>query len=85
MKKPSLAIVIGMGKKPKMGESDADESEGMEYSEEQTMMAEELIDAVKSGDAKALLEAFHGLFEACEMMSHEEMDEAPSNGKMKVY
>lgn len=85
MKKPSLATVIGMGKKPKVAEeAEESEAEGSEYSEEQTVMAQEMIDAMKADDPKALLKAFHGLFASYEMMPHEEMDE-PMGGKMKAY
>jgi hypothetical protein len=45
---------------------DEDEYEGEdemeEYSEEQHEMAEELIDAVKSGSSEAVLDAIHGIY-----------------------
>lgn len=72
MKKPSIAVVLGMGK-PKSEDGESEESEdSMEYSEDQSMMAEELMDAVKKGDSKLFLEAFHGLFKSYEMTPHEE-------------
>lgn len=82
MKKPSLSIILGVGK-PKPGAekglgqamSDGNEEmpEDMSYSEEQMEMAKELVDAVKGGEPEALLKAIHGIFESYKMMeSHEE-------------
>jgi len=39
-----------------------DEEEMEEYSDEQHEMAEELIDAVKSGSSEAVLDAIHGIY-----------------------
>jgi len=78
-KKPGVALVIGMGPKREgdagLGETmkdEADESEGMEHSEDQLTMAEEMISAMKAGDSKLLLDAVHGLFRSYEMQPHEE-------------
>lgn len=71
MKKPSLAIVIGMGKKPKMGaEEEPEDGTEYAYSDDQLAMAKELIAAVKAGEERAVLEALHGL-----VMSYESSEE----------
>ena len=63
------AMII-LGKKGKrhsephddMDEDEYEEDEMEEYSEEQHEMAEELIDAVKSGSSEAVLDAIHGIY-----------------------
>lgn len=64
----SLAILLG---KPK-AKPDDEASESPEYSEEQTVMAEELIDAMKAGDAKGVLDAIHGIYQSYSMGMGEE-------------
>jgi len=43
-------------------EDEYEEEEMEEYSDEQHEMAEELIDAVKSGSSEAVLDAIHGIY-----------------------
>lgn len=64
MKSPGLAIAImGSKKKPAEGkEPEEDEGEEMDAAE---VAAEAFIDAVNSGDAKALVEAFKDLKDSC--------------------
>ena len=68
--KETAMIILGKkGKKHSephddmMDDEDEYEDEEMEeYSEEQHTMAEELIDAVKSGSSEAVLDAIHGIY-----------------------
>jgi len=62
------AMII-LGKKHKNSHDDMisdeyeyEDEEMEEYSEEQHEMAEELIDAVKSGSSEAVLDAIHGIY-----------------------
>lgn len=71
-KKPAIEIVLGLGKPKGMHEEEHEEGE---YSEEHKLMAEEMLEAIKSNDADLLLQAFKGLFHACEMEPHEEYNE----------
>lgn len=82
-KKPSLDIVLGMGKtKSPMGdEPDGDEAQP-EYSEEQHTMASELIDSIKSGDAGGVLDAIHGIYQSYQMG---EDSDAGEPSPMKAY
>ena len=43
-------------------EMNYEEEEMEDYSEEQYQMADELIDAVKSGSSEAVLDAIHGIY-----------------------
>lgn len=77
--KPSIALVLGMGH-PKMGdhdEPDGDEgpSEEMEYSDEQKVMAHEMMSAIKKGEPDDLLKAIHGIYESYKMMGSDEEHE----------
>lgn len=59
-KKPSVSLILGGGPKDdEAGEGDMNEDS---YSEEQTEMANELIDAVKAGEPDAVLKAIHGIY-----------------------
>jgi len=68
--KETAMIILGKkGKKHSEPHDDMDEYEDEyedeemgEYSEEQHSMAEELIDAVKSGSSEAVLDAIHGIY-----------------------
>ena len=67
--KDTAMIILGKkGKRHSEPHDDFDddeyeeEDEMEEYSEEQHEMAEELIDAVKSGDSEAVLDAIHGIY-----------------------
>ena len=68
--KETAMIILGKkGKKHSEPHDDMDEYEDEyedeemgEYSEEQHEMAEELIDAVKSGSSEAVLDAIHGIY-----------------------
>ncbi len=68
--KDAAMIILGKGKGKRHSEPDdymddeyEDEDEEMEeYSDEQHEMAEELIDAVKSGSSEAVLDAIHGIY-----------------------
>jgi len=69
--KDTAMIILGKGKGKRHSEpddmmDDEDEYEGEEemeeYSDEQHEMAEELIDAVKSGSSEAVLDAIHGIY-----------------------
>lgn len=62
-KLPDLAIMIGKvkGKGSKESEPDKDEGE----STDKEGLAQDLIDAVKAGDAGAVLDAFEALAMAC--------------------
>lgn len=73
-KKPGIEIVLGMGKPKGMPKEEGEEHEGG-YGEEHRVMAEEMLDAIKAGDADALAQAFKGLFHACESEPHEEYNE----------
>ena len=67
--KDTAMIILGKGKKKRhpepddmLEEDEYEEDEMEEYSEEQHEMAEELIDAVKSGSSEAVLDAIHGIY-----------------------
>jgi len=67
--KDTAMIILGKkGKKHSEPHDDMDEDEYEdeeemeEYSDEQHEMAEELIDAVKSGSSEAVLDAIHGIY-----------------------
>tara|TARA_R100000656_G_scaffold58802_1_gene45815 strand:- start:1 stop:228 length:228 start_codon:yes stop_codon:yes gene_type:complete len=68
--KDTAMIILGKkGKRHSEPHDDMDfdddeyeEDEMEEYSEEQHEMAEELIDAVKSGSSEAVLDAIHGIY-----------------------
>lgn len=68
--KDAAMIILGKGKGKRhsepddyMDDEDEYEDEEMEeYSDEQHEMAEELIDAVKSGSSEAVLDAIHGIY-----------------------
>lgn len=76
-KRPSLAIVVGMGK-PKGGPEEGSPEEEREESpeeaksegdyepnEDQTAAGSDLADAIKSGDGAAIAKAFMALRELC--------------------
>ena len=76
-----LLLALGMPKKGKPEvDVEEDDSEDMpaEHSEEQVEAAQSLVDAVKSGDAKAVVTAFKALSMVCE---DEGDDEPPASGK----
>lgn len=76
MKKPVTEIMIGMSKKPPKSlnslREEEDEGEGEE--DHKLTCAEELIAAVKSGDAGGVVDAFGTLFGLFESEPHEEAD-----------
>jgi hypothetical protein len=68
-KDAAMAILSKMEEEPDKGsyldlgeeEMEGEEGEGYSYSDEQMAMAEELVDALGSGDAESVLEAIHGI------------------------
>lgn len=59
-------ILIAIGsKKPEVDKEDYKDSEMGEVDEGKESAAEDLISAMKSGDAKAVVEAFEALMEMC--------------------
>lgn len=72
-KKPSMAVMIGLGRS--RPPSDDDESaedlpddemdEGEDYSDERSRFAQDLLDAVKDGDAAGVADALEQFVRAC--------------------
>lgn len=58
MEEPKEGSYLDLGEDNMEGE---EEEEGYSYSDEQMAMAEELVDAMSSGDAESVLEAIHGI------------------------
>ncbi len=65
--KGALALILGGGKPP-AGEDDVPDATG---SEQATMDAQAVIDAIQSGDAEGLVSAFAALKESCEAYESE--------------
>lgn len=57
MEEPEEGSYLDLGE----DEMEGEEEEGYSYSDEQMAMAEELVDALGSGDAESVLEAIHGI------------------------
>jgi hypothetical protein len=74
MKKPDFGIIIGSG--PSSDDSKDEGSKDGECSTPSGVVAamEELISAVKDGDAEGAASAFHAAFLACEKEPHDEAD-----------
>lgn len=70
-KKPSLAVVIGLGKSKKDPEPEYDKREGDEDGGEELDAAQALIDAVHSKDAEQVNEALKAHYDLC-MRDHED-------------
>jgi len=71
MKKPSLMIALGLGKPGKKSPSEMGGGSGSEEA------AQALIDAIKSGEAKAVASAFSDMMAVCDdEASYDEEDEA---------
>lgn len=62
-KKPSVALVLGLGK-PRPDEEEEEGSSGT-YSEEERAMASELLEAIEDKDIDGIIGAFKGLYESC--------------------
>ena len=73
MKKPNLAVLIGVGKKPG-GESEEDAPSSGEMSGHKAELAKEILSAIKADDAGKLAEALCALMEVHD--AHE-ADETP--------
>jgi hypothetical protein len=85
MKKPTDDLPA-IKKKPEYMESEdtGTESDREPGGSDAELAAQDFIDAIKSGDAKGLVEAFIALDTACDMMSgeeEEEVEEGPSEEK----
>lgn len=68
MKKPLAALIIAqMKKKPKSEESAMESEDSMDDASEEGLVAsaEEIISAVKGGDAESLVEALKAFVEQC--------------------
>jgi len=78
MKKPNLAVLIGVGKPKKEAESEDDAPSSGEMSGHKAELAKEILAAVKADDADKLAEALCALIEVHDAHEDEETPEEES-------